>query len=284
MGGMGRNDLLTETERTYLNDPEGFDRADSTIRKMNHDLRKKVKASKKDVALINRFLDGEPIPEPNPGTLPNPSKNHSGGGGDNFYPSETTKNRHALLTPSEREYIMDPEEYAQNHANSTVSVMNHNLKQKSDSWDDTIELLNQTFRTWDRVWLQMDSQAKCISCGREEQAEVENWQVGGYGETFPEWHTDYGFPSNLSTPTDVRGFCPECSHIHKDTINMAMEEGKAPCYGKRCNADTHRLDTEPFEDCWKTRNIWLNPEDMDAIIEQTDHLDDGRASEVQGLY
>lgn len=279
---MARNDLLTDTEREYLEDPDGFDRANSTIRKMNHDLRKKMQAAKRDARLIGRFLSGESIPEPTNGTLPNPGGH---GGDDWYYPPEDTENRHTLLTPTEREFIMEPEKYAENHAEPTVAVMESNIRKKYENWEDDRGLLWETHEVWDRIAMTMHADARCIGCGRREEGEVACWDGLEYKERFIDWFEDYGPSSDVLPGMDLAyGFCPDCSHIHKDTKEMVIKSGKVPCYLEYCDSTTHEITSQPFADCWQKGGIWLNPEDMETIIEETDHINDRAAAGIRRLY
>ena len=286
---MGRHTTLTENEKEYLRNPEEFmeSRADSTIRKMNHDLRQKTMNARKEAYLIARFFRGKDMPEPEPGTILNPERKH-GPKADVHYPAAGTESRHTLLTPTERKFLLDPEGYAEDHAPSTVSNMKRNLREKYKNWEDEWELLCETFRTWDRVNITSSSEARCRACGREEEGEEYEWEAIDYIERFPDWVTshDYGVPSKMPPqPGRIVGFCPDCSHIHEKTVEMAVEEGKVPCYGDyRCDAGTHGLATQAFQDCWKRDHIWLNPDDMEALIEETNHIDDTTATQIRTLY
>ena len=285
---MARNDVLTDTEREYLEDPGGFDRADSTIRKMNHDLRKKCRNAKRETGLIYEALSGGDIPDPSPGTIPNPERKY-GPKADHFYPAAGTENRHTLLTPTERDFILDPEGYAEDHAPSTVSNMKRNLREKYKNWKEEWELLWETHEVWDRVTTSTTTEGECLACGYEEVVEVRSWEATQYWEWMGGWmktdDADYGpnpFPRGVGSV--FSGFCPDCLHIRKDTTEMAIEEGRVPCYRKSCDADTHGIDTDVFRDCWKAGGILLTIDDVEDILGETDHIDERSATRIRTLY
>lgn len=281
---MGRNDVLTDTQREYLKDPDGFDRADSTIRKMNYDLRKKAQACQRDANLVDRFLSGEPIPEPSDGTIANPGG--SCVGDDYYYPKEGTENRYTLLTPTEREFIMDPEGYAEDHAQSTVSNLKRNIKEKLENWEEDWELILETRERWDWVWLTSEMDADCLACGKSEKGEIKSWLATQYDERdFEDWVDGPVLFDEIPRCSEIKmGFCPDCSHIRKETREMAIEKGKVPCYSPLCDANTHRLDSKPFRDCWKSGSVYLYPEDMDTILQESNHVDERTEGRIRGLY